>query len=183
LISFKGENKNDCNLLEWVTANEINNNGFEVYRSTDSKNFKKIGFVPVVSTSTSLPDHFYNFKDVNLESNLYYYQLCQVDLNGHKRFTNVISIKTKNSEDSFISVFPNPASDNFNISFNDNYDGRATVKLYNLQGKLVYTQNFETIKSHFLLQINLTDLKLSKNCYFLSIQTNETTFSKKILIN
>src|SRR5205085_12248224 len=69
-ISFNGENVNGTNLLQWFTASEINNNGFEVYRSSDSKNFKKIGFV--LSSLSSSQIHVYNFNDDDIVSNLRY---------------------------------------------------------------------------------------------------------------
>ncbi|MEO8151287.1 MAG: PKD domain-containing protein [Bacteroidia bacterium] len=179
MVSFKGENKNDENLLQWITASEINNQGFEVLRSADSKSFEKIGFVPAATSLAS--NHVYNFNDANLKSNLYYYKLRQVDLNGNEKYSNVIFIKTKNYHNESISVFPNPVHDYLNISVSESGMDNAIVKLYNLQGKLIYSNTFTT-EGIKLLRLNIAELNLDKNCYLLSVQTQQNTFYKKILI-
>ena len=44
--NFSGYSDANKNILEWTTATESNNYGFEIQRSSDSNsNFKKIGFV------------------------------------------------------------------------------------------------------------------------------------------
>jgi hypothetical protein len=45
LISFTGQNQGRNNLLEWKTADEQNNAGFEIEKSADAKAFEKIGSV------------------------------------------------------------------------------------------------------------------------------------------
>ena len=45
VFNFSGEVQGKQNLLHWTTATEENNTGFEVQRSSDGINFKKIGFV------------------------------------------------------------------------------------------------------------------------------------------
>ncbi len=179
LLSFKGKNNDSSNFLQWVTASEINNQGFSIYRSIDAKNFEKIGFVPASTLYTSTHDYY--FTDTNLNSNLYYYQLRQIDVNGTITFSQVISIKTKIAIDNSVSVYPNPVNDYLNIFFNNDEVENVTVKLFNLQGKRVYSKTFNNNGAK-TIHINTDEFKPIKGCYLLSIQFDDKSFSKKIII-
>jgi len=81
-----------------------------------------------------------------------------------------------NENDTKISIYPNPATTNFNILLNQS--GSATIEIYNLTGKLVYQNNIQTN----LLNIN-TESTLSKGLYMVKIATDtKRTFYKKLLI-
>ncbi|MCP4217383.1 MAG: hypothetical protein GY765_22260, partial [bacterium] len=65
-------------LLEWATASELNNAGFEVQRSKDGKSFAKIGWVD--GRGTTLDKQEYVFTDTEVQPNTsYYYRLRQMD--------------------------------------------------------------------------------------------------------
>jgi hypothetical protein len=55
-----------------------------------------------------------------------------------------------------VTVFPNPASENINISFEEPNDGEITLLMINSQGKLVKTDVIETMAVEKML--NLQDL-------------------------
>lgn len=42
LISFTGKTMGNTNSIQWMTASEINNAGFELHRSNDGKGFSQI---------------------------------------------------------------------------------------------------------------------------------------------
>ncbi len=68
LTSFTASvNDNDVN-LNWVTASELNNSGFQVERKSTGE-FEAIGFVPGFGTTSETRS--YSFSDVNLSWNLY----------------------------------------------------------------------------------------------------------------
>ena len=71
--------------LNWKTATEVNNYGFEVERLQDSKiaglqNWEKIGFVKGYGNSNSLKE--YSFVDNNSLSGKVDYRLKQIDNDG-----------------------------------------------------------------------------------------------------
>ena len=74
--------------LEWVTASEINNDGFEVLRSTDGENFKVIGWVNGNGNQTTITE--YTYEDYSIEKGItYYYQLKQIDYDGQYEYFNI----------------------------------------------------------------------------------------------
>ncbi len=68
-------------LLNWETASETNNLGFEVQHSADGRQWKKIGFAAGQGTANQPTD--YRFKDENpLIGEQNYYRLQQQDVDG-----------------------------------------------------------------------------------------------------
>ena len=80
LISFTGSNVNGKVLLEWKTATELNNNGFEVQRKAAGSEFATIGFVKGQGTTTNQNE--YSYIDKDLVDGKYFYRLKQIDYNG-----------------------------------------------------------------------------------------------------
>jgi len=93
LLYFNAKPKNDQYAqLNWATATEINNDGFEILRSTDGVDFEFIGWVSGNGNQTSI--HEYSYEDYSIEKGItYYYQLKQIDYDGQFEFFNIESIK------------------------------------------------------------------------------------------
>lgn len=91
LIYFNGEKKT-CkqNVLTWATATENNNDHFEIERSTDAINFKKIKEIP--GAVNSFETRKYVYEDYNPDSGINYYRLKQVDLDGTYKYKTIIYI-------------------------------------------------------------------------------------------
>ncbi|MFM2207245.1 MAG: hypothetical protein RL213_1220 [Bacteroidota bacterium] len=92
LIAFSGlrtENKNVR--LDWTTATEINNDHFDVERSTDGKEYVPIG--TVAGAGNCSYSRSYRFTDINPSDVESFYRLRQVDFNGTEKLTEPIVIK------------------------------------------------------------------------------------------
>ncbi|MCX6162078.1 MAG: hypothetical protein NTV87_12205, partial [Ignavibacteriae bacterium] len=79
--------------LNWITASEQNNSGFEVQRAVFGSEylvFSKMAFVSG-NGNTNSPTT-YNFTDMNLNSGKYQYRLKQIDNNGNFEFHNLNGI-------------------------------------------------------------------------------------------
>lgn len=67
--------------LKWQTAGEINNDRFEIERSTDGINFSFLKTISGAGTVTQPIDYFYDDHDIEF-NRTYYYRLKQVDFDG-----------------------------------------------------------------------------------------------------
>ncbi|MCZ7609189.1 MAG: T9SS type A sorting domain-containing protein [Ignavibacterium sp.] len=112
LTSFSASVSENSVTLNWLTATELNNLGFEIQRqNSDDKNQKiewtKIGFVP--GFGTTVEPKSYSFIDSKLETGNYNYRLKQIDLDGSFAYSNTINIKI---EQPFVFTldqnYPNP---------------------------------------------------------------------------
>ncbi len=131
LKSFTAKEDNGSIELNWITASEINNKGFEIQRSNEGKDWEVIGFVD--GQGDSRGENNYVFTDKSPEK-INYYRLNQIDFDGNNNYSNVVFVELK--KDNRISVFPNPTNDFLNvtglISYTDYY-------IYDKLGKVVST--------------------------------------------
>lgn len=122
-------------ILEWRTATEKNNFGFEVQRKRkDDENWNAIGFVKGSGTSTQRRD--YSFADD--ANGLIQYRLKQVDLNGEFSFSKIIEVENIFVKDfSLEQNFPNPFNPSTKIRFINPMSGRINFSVFDLKGELV----------------------------------------------
>ncbi len=84
---------------------------------------------------------------------------------------------TKNIE---FTIYPNPTSGLVNIQLNTSLVQNTTMKIYDLIGKLVFERNtFENNQNqNYSLNLN----HLTSGIYLLSVQINDRTTTKKLII-
>lgn len=160
--------------LNWSTLSESNNKGFEVLRSTDGKNFTKIG--EVVGNNNSSSKNAYSFTDKTVAQGTYYYQLNQVDNNGATQTYGPKVVNIGLSDANFnISVLENIIQVNLNITQRVN---NAQLSIIDIAGKLISKQNvnLNSGKNQFILNAP------SKNgVYILKIDGNNLLETKKFI--
>ncbi len=175
LVSFTGTHRQDHNLLEWRTASELTNAGFEVERAADGINFRKIGFVEGAGSSTSLKS--YAFRDHDVREPLYYYRLRQVDYDGRHEYSSVIAVKADRGKVKF--VYPNPFADELHIVLGGD-ESRSTIRvqLFGLGGKLAYDRTFPS--QSFGVRADVSAASLATGSYLLVVHAGEDTFTQKV---
>lgn len=142
LLRFEGTATEEGNVLTWTTANEKNNAGFEIERSTDGQKFEKIGFVK--GNGTTKDKKNYSFSDKTPLSKTVYYRLQQVDFDGSKVHSNVISIEP-NYVGKGLKVYPNPTNGHeITLEIPENTEG---VQVINSLGQVVFNQKVENMKT------------------------------------
>ena len=84
LLSFIGIPKTNKVTLQWSTASEIDNAGFNLYRSeSNNGQYKKINNSLITAKGTSTQVASYEFVDNDVQNRkTYFYKLEDIDLNG-----------------------------------------------------------------------------------------------------
>jgi hypothetical protein len=122
--------------LEWETATELNNYGFEIERSMDEQSFEKISFVEGSVNSTSAKSYSYTDK-LNAAGN-YFYRLKQIDLDGSFEYSNIIEVSTIAPENfEMAQNYPNPFNPTTKIEFKVPVQSNVNIKVYNTIGEVV----------------------------------------------
>lgn len=179
LTSFSAlTNANDV-ILNWQTATEINNQGFEIQRSSDGE-FEKIGFVPGHGTTTETQS--YIFIDENVLPGEYSYRLKQMDYDGTTEYSNIVEIDvTQPIEYSLSQNYPNPFNPSTTISYSISKDGLVTLKVYDILGKEVLTLINE-VQSAGTKNITFDASELSSGVYYYQLVSGEFTSIKKLIL-
>jgi hypothetical protein len=162
--------------LDWSTALEINNAGFEVERSTNGIEFTKIGWM--VGHDNSTTQQVYTFDDKTVLPNTrYYYRLKQVD-NGNVAFeySKVISgmITGKKINENDILVYPNPVDKNLFVVVPEGKVG--LISITNILGEVIYTSS-DNVQNKTMVPFE----NLSSGYYFVTVKGDNLLVTKKIL--
>ncbi len=181
LTRFEGASRNGAVELAWSTASEINNDRFEIERSANGKDFRKVGEVKGNGNSSALVDYAYT--DRGAASGTVYYRLRQVDFDGAFEFSKVIAVSHNAgaASQAAVSVFPNPVTDGrVGIRFQEVVNGGATIRLADLSGRVLHSQQLSNVASD--IDLNLTGLNLRSGIYTLSITANGRSTTQRIVI-
>jgi hypothetical protein len=124
-------NNNNEVELRWATASEQNNDFFTIERSRNGhSSWEFVAHVDTIGNSMEMNDYF--IKDVDPMIGVSYYRLKQTDLNGEYKY---FKIKMIENMDDLVTVFPNPAKDQVNIS--SLKIGESSVSLISSEGQLI----------------------------------------------
>lgn len=137
LVDFTAKAQNNVDaLLDWKTAQEKNNDHFDVERSIDGVNFEKVGQRAGNGTSTSV--HQYTFTDAGAArlAGTVYYRLQQVDTDGTTTTSEVRAVRFSKQTGVELAVFPNPAVETLNVRLNG-VTGASEVTIFNAAGAVV----------------------------------------------
>jgi hypothetical protein len=176
LVRLNGKAQNNGNLIEWTTASEINNDYFTLYGSTDGTNYIQITTVKGVGNSNT--NQHYQMLDKNAANGLTYYRLTQTDYDGTSKQLGVVTV-SRNTTVFVSTIEPNPASNLVSLSFDSPKVVTATLLVYDVVGKLVYTQQLNTTAGNNKLTLDVSSYAVGT--YFVTINTPNGTSTTKLL--
>lgn len=162
-------------LLKWSTANEFNNNHFDIERSTDGTTFSKIGTVTSGINKGQVQQ--YTFADSRVPQGVNYFRIKQVDNDG--RFTYSKQHRLLFDKNGLWSATPNPAKDNIRVRFN----GDATnirIELASQAGSVAFNKLKALVRSGEELIIPVSNL--ANGVYYLTITNAGERKTEKIVV-
>ncbi len=169
LLRFKAQALEDKVLLDWATAQEINNHYFSIERSSDGISFASIGRVEGNGTASLLQEYF--FTETKPLPGKNYYRLAQYDFDGTVHYSAVVSVEQQTT---VVSVGPIPFS-SFATLLVQSAGERIHFRLTDLQGKQLEDAE---IRSGEEVQIGRL---LPSGWYLLEITQPDNVYRQKIL--
>ncbi len=109
LTSFTANLLDNCVILTWQTATEVNNYGFQVERQKAEvkSNWGLLGFVEGSGNSNSPKE--YSFNDMNVTSGKYFYRLKQIDTDGSFTYSKTVEVNINTpAKFELFQNYPNP---------------------------------------------------------------------------
>ncbi|MCK9209348.1 MAG: ice-binding family protein [Ignavibacteriaceae bacterium] len=184
LTSFSVALNNNAIELNWKTATEVNNYGFEVQRSeTQNYNWAKIGFVNGAGNSNSPKS--YSFVDKTVSYGSYAYRLKQLDNNGEHTYSDVIEVNAAEQiPNGFLlnQNYPNPFNPSTQIQFGVSKNTYATLTVFNVLGVKVSTLfNGNAVTGH-VYNLTFNGDNLASGIYYYKLQTNEKKEVRKMIL-
>jgi uncharacterized repeat protein (TIGR02543 family) len=169
LINFSVSCSENNNVnIHWSTASEHNSSHFVVEKLNAGLLWQELGEVSAAGNSI-VPLNYY--MEDRIASEITYYRLLEVDLNGEKLAFEPISILCKASDISLFT-FPNPSHQKFKLIYHsviDNYD--VTIQITDAHGKEVYSISRSVYSG--INNIPITELNLQPGVYFIHVFSPE----------
>jgi len=169
--------------LNWRTASETDNYGFEIQRKTTNSEFQKIGFV--AGHGTTAQAQSYHFVDGKLAIGTYYYRLKQIDRDGSFSFSAAIEAVASIAPETFTlrQNHPNPFNPVTTIEFVLGKSQKARLAVYNVLGHeiaILFDGQVEAGKSY---RFEFDGAKHASGIYFYRLQSGERTQIRKMLLS
>ena len=188
LTSFAANVVDGNVILNWITATELNNSGFDIQRTRHTErsrsvtDWESIGFVNGNGTTTK--NSFYSFTDQSPVAGKSYYRLKQVDFDGSFEYSNIVEVElTLPIEFSLEQNYPNPFNPYTKIKYtipNVTLSGvegsRVALKVYDVLGNEIATLvNEEKPAGNY--EVNFNASKLSSGVYFYELRVEDPSTS------
>lgn len=176
LILFSAKQQERVIQIEWRTSSENNSDHFILEKSTDGIQFNPIAKLNAKGNSKDIS--YYDYTDRFPTNGLQYYRLKQVDLNGTYEYSETILVSYFGQSIFEPMLYPNPVIEGYllltlpeneqllSISYLDK--GVKSIKALTVPGN---DRDYRCIVS-----------QLINGIYIIQIQTNKSTYTKKIII-
>ena len=152
-----------------LSSSYMNNGVFTYLKSTDSSPFTTMAANEDLSDSLYINIHTTNFPNGEVRGQI------GTDCASMATTTGIAKVSGTLSN---VNVYPNPATNDLNIHIPVTTSEKTTVKVYDVIGDLVISQDYNSVN---LINLNITTL--TKGLYVIQIQNGNQVFQNKILKN
>jgi hypothetical protein len=170
--------------LNWTTATELNNSGFEIERASSSttpvQGWKKIGFVPGYGTSTE--NHFYQYIDEEVENGTYSYRLKQIDFDGSYSYSKTVEVEVNHPYVFSLSQnYPNPFNPSTTVKYEIAQQGFVSLKVFDILGnEVAVLVKEEKVPGNYSVEFNASSI--TSGIYFYKLQVGDFVQTKKMIL-
>jgi spore germination protein YaaH len=178
--------------LQWNTATEVNNYGFEILRRSAPQNDShserseesSIGFVQGNGTTSS--PHSYSYTDRVSHPGTYKYRLRQIDRDGQFRYSPemIVTISGYPEAYSLLQNFPNPFNPVTTIQFaipDGMQNEHVQLKLYDALGREVAVL-VDEVRSPGIYSVQFNGSSLASGVYFYTLRSGNFSATKKLML-
>ena len=172
--------------LNWETATEVHNYGFEIQRQNSSlsnlnSEWENIGFVKGHGNSNSVK--YYSFTDDRITlAGWYLYRLKQIDNDGTFEYSDIVEVNLAAPGHFELSQnYPNPFNPSTTITYSLRNAGNVSLIVYNLQGQVVKELVNEYKKPGFY-SISFNGDQLASGIYYYKLISEGYQEIKKMML-
>jgi len=182
-LSFDAVVNDKTVVLNWITAEELNHNYYEVERSFDMNDYNTLGMVldGFIMNGTGKK---YQFKDNSPEltgRSIAYYRLKQFDIDGKVTYSKVLAVRLQAKADVVMQVSPNPFTENLNVRFTSAESGTAQIRIVNSTGQTMLSKQALISKGYNNIQVEGLS-RLATGMYVAQLIMNGTIIDNQRVI-
>jgi hypothetical protein len=180
LLTFTGTAVQQDVKLEWSTASESNNKGFEIQRSMDAGKWIGVGFI--AGAGNSQVKQTYAYTDRNRPAGKFFYRLKQVDIDGRFTFSNILAIDVNGKLGFELQQnYPNPSRGATTITYSVPAKSFVKLVIYDTQGRVVSVlQNGEKPAGKYA--VSVPEGMLTRGVYYYKMEAGGFTSTRKMVV-
>ncbi len=182
LTSFRGLHADGNITLDWNTASEENNSGFDVELRLAGEGWQTVGYVE--GNGTTETANSYSFTQSDLKFGMYSARLKQIDFDGAFEYSNVIEILVPLPYDYQLGdAYPNPFNPTAKFELIVAEQQNVRVELYDMTGRKVKTLFDGMVEANTSRPIKIDGSLLPSGSYiYRAIGETFTTPSKSLVL-
>jgi hypothetical protein len=182
LINFDATPAGSSVELNWVTANEINNDFFTIERSTDGSNFTPLKRIRGAGNSTSTLN--YSASDESPFNGINYYRLRQTDYDGKNTSSKVKSVRfDKAAPDKVInieSIYSGIDEESITVNYSAQQEGSVMMSVISPTGRLVASYTWHAARGNNTCVLPRKST-LACGIYFMRLVMNDESTTMKFI--
>jgi hypothetical protein len=163
LRSFTAAAEGKAVVLDWITANEQDNDYFAIERSAEGRVFTTIGEVPGAGTDEA--ENRYTFTDEAPLPGRSYYRLRQVDFDGTTAYYGPIAVDFAGRGPAPVRVYPNPQRGDF-VTLEGELRSGTRISLLDVAGRVL--RHWSVAETELRRELPLG--RLDAGVYFLRLE-------------
>ena len=197
LAGFEAEARGSRSVaLQWQTASETNNAGFEIQRlvkssrrggstspSEKTDGWQTVGSVDGAGTTTAPQSYTFRDEDVPYDADSLTYRLKQIDVDGSVSYSAARTVARSAVEQvRLLGTYPNPARHRATVRFAVPAGAAqdVTLRLYDVLGRQVRTVSSTATAGRHELQLDTS--RLPNGTYFLRLTAGGTTKTQQLTV-
>ena len=178
MATFTASASGETVTLDWATASETNNAGFDIERSTDGATFEKIGYRAGAGTTAEAQSYRFVDRDMPFVGELFY-RLRQVDVDGTDEYSEPLRVQIRAEELTFLPSAPNPFQTATRLRYVLPTTESVRLDVYDLLGRRVSTlvDQQQTSGPH---EVMLDGSRLAPGVYFVRLAAGDRRTTQKV---
>lgn len=177
LTNFEANCEEQGVVINWETASELNNDYFEIQKSTDGVEFNTITTVAGNGSSSAITQ--YSYTDLTGTMNGAFYRIVQVDFDGYSKEYEVVNV--------------NPCFSNDNLNVYSGVEGEVIIEIeafqneqfsaiiYDALGRQIGTSTtLSAVEGRNKFSIQNADLAFGN--YLITLRSTTRVFSQKLIL-
>jgi len=176
-MEFTAQRKQNYTQLDWTTSREFNADHFEIERSEDGINFRKIGMTAAQNTNGTNNYHYNDHLPLN---GIAWYRIRSVDRNGEYKYSKVVVVSDHRTNNNGIYIINNPVYQFIYLFTGAGYEGKYDYSIINANGQLMQKGNISA-SAGGITTIPLTAV-MAPGVYVLDLRNNVHGLTQKIVI-
>jgi len=186
LISFTATSQLGKVILNWSTATEINNLGFEIERkilqNQNAGEWIRIAFVEGHGTTTEPREYSYPDDISTVQATSLVYRLKQMDFLGTYEYSSEVTVENPAPVDYVLyQNFPNPFNPSTTITFGIPIKTHLVLKVFNAVGEEV-AQLYNGEKEAGRYSFEFSSVGLPSGVYFYQLKTENYVQMRKMIL-